>query len=194
MIRRREALRRSDGVVAIEFALILPVLLMLVFGIIEFGMLFRSELSVSQSARAGARTAAALPRTAGYQTSAANAVAAQLRNTLSTDEITYLSVYKADKATGLPADGGTYKTCTSCYRFTWNAATKSWVAESGASWPATSQKACGAEATTDYLGVYVEARYNWVTAIFKPMFGNSMTVSERTIMRLEPIGNGSTCS
>ncbi len=190
----RKRRHQTDGVVAVEFALIIPVLLMLVFGIIEFGMLFRADLSVNQSARAGARTAAALPRTAGYQTSAANAVAAQLQNTLSTDEITYLSIYKADKATGLPTDGGTYKTCTTCYRFTWNSSSKSWVPESGASWAYTAQKACGAEATTDYLGVYVEARYNWVTSIFTPMFGSSMTVKERTIMRLEPIGTGSVCS
>lgn len=191
---RRKLKRTDDGAVAIEFALILPVLVMLVFGIIEFGMLFRADLSVSMAARSGARTAAALPRTAGYQTSAANAVAAQLRNTLSTDEITYLSIYKADKATGLPTDGGTYKSCSTCYRFTWDASAKSWTPEAGAAWAATAQKACGSEATTDYLGVYVEAKYKWVSAVFKPMFGDSMTVSERTIMRLEPIGTGSTCS
>ena len=48
----RQRLRReSEGVVAVEFALILPILAILVFGIIEFGMLFRANLTVSQAAR-----------------------------------------------------------------------------------------------------------------------------------------------
>ncbi len=191
---RRRLRRDTDGVVAVEFALILPIMAMLVFGTIEFGMLFRANLTVSQAARAGARTAAAQPRITGYQTDSASAVAAQLRNTLATEEISYLSIYRADKTTGLPLDGGTYKTCTSCYRFTWDNTTKTWTQLSGPSWAANTQRACGSEALTDYLGVYVEAKYTWVTGLFKPMFGSQSTLGERTIMRLEPIGGQTVCS
>jgi Flp pilus assembly protein TadG len=184
--------RETKGAVAVEFALILPLLLMLVFGIIEFGMLFRANLSVSQAARSGARTAVALPRVTDYQLNTANAVAASLQNTLSTDEITYLTVYKANKATGLPVSG-TYKTCTECYRFAWDASTKSWTPDGGA-WPAATQKACGSEGNTDYLGVYVEAKYKYMTGIFTPMFGSSSTIRERTVMRLEPLGVLTSCA
>ena len=191
----RQRLRReSEGVVAVEFALILPILAILVFGIIEFGMLFRANLTVSQAARAGARTAAAQPRILGYQTNSASAVAASLRNTLSTEEITYLSIYRANKITGLPADGSSYKTCTTCYRFSWDPATKTWTQLGGAAWPAASQQACGSEALTDYLGVYVEAKYTWVTGLFRPVFGSASLLQERTVMRLEPIGSQTACS
>ncbi len=191
---RRPRLRDDKGAVAVEAALNIPVLCLLVFGIIEFGMLFRANITVSQSARAGARTAVALPRYAGYQTAAANAVAAQLRNTLGSDEIQYLTIYKADKVTGLPTSG-TYKTCTTtCYRFTWNAATSAWVPVTGAAWLPTAQNACGKNETdTDYLGVYVESRYTWKTGLFNPIFGSSSTISERTVMRLEPIGGTGAC-
>jgi hypothetical protein len=123
-------------------------------------------------------------------------VAAQLRNTLGSDETQYLTIYKANKVTGLPVSGASYKTCTSdCYRFTWNAATNAWVPVSGAAWLPTAQNACGkSETDTDYLGVYVEGRYTWKTGLFNPIFGSNSTISERTVMRLEPIGGtGANC-
>jgi Flp pilus assembly protein TadG len=192
---RRPRLRDDKGAVAVEAAIILPVLCLLVFGIIEFGMLFRANITVSQSARAGARTAVALPKYTGYQTSAANAVAAQLRNTLGSDEIQYLTIYKADKVTGRPVGGAGYKTCTTtCYRFTWNPSTNAWVPVAGTAWLPSAQNACGkTESDTDYLGVYVESRYTWKTGLFNPIFGNTTTIAERTVMRLEPLGTLDNC-
>ena len=55
---RRSLHRREDGVVAVEFALISTALLLIVFGIIEFGRTY-SEYEVMQgAAREGARRAA----------------------------------------------------------------------------------------------------------------------------------------
>ena len=42
----------------VEFALVLPVLLVVLFGIIQFGITFNHYLSLTDSVRAGARTAA----------------------------------------------------------------------------------------------------------------------------------------
>jgi len=57
------------GAAAVEFALILPVLLLLVMGLIEFSRVFNIQISLSNAAREGARTMAihddpALARTA----------------------------------------------------------------------------------------------------------------------------------
>jgi len=49
---------RERGSASVEFALVLPLLLGLLFGIIEFGFLFKDQLSIQQCAREGARTAA----------------------------------------------------------------------------------------------------------------------------------------
>jgi Flp pilus assembly protein TadG len=49
---------RDSGAAAVEFVLVLPILIMLVFGIIEFGLYFAQQLSVSNAARQGARYAA----------------------------------------------------------------------------------------------------------------------------------------
>lgn len=46
----------EDGAAAVEFALVLPVLILLVFGIMEFGLVFNRWLSVTHAAREGVRT------------------------------------------------------------------------------------------------------------------------------------------
>ena len=53
---------RERGAAAVEFALILPLLIMLVFGIIQFGVLFNRQQGLHAAAREGARIAS-LPNT-----------------------------------------------------------------------------------------------------------------------------------
>jgi Flp pilus assembly protein TadG len=53
-VRRRD----ERGAAMVEFAMILPLLVLLTFGIIEFGVAFNASSNVSQSSRAGGRTAA----------------------------------------------------------------------------------------------------------------------------------------
>ena len=57
MISRR---LRSDetGQTATEFALVLPVFCLLLFAVIQFGILFNNYLTLTDAVRAGARTAA----------------------------------------------------------------------------------------------------------------------------------------
>ena len=52
------AKRRDRGAAAVEFALVVPVLIMLVLGIIEFGRAYQVQTMVSAAAREGARTMA----------------------------------------------------------------------------------------------------------------------------------------
>jgi uncharacterized membrane protein YoaK (UPF0700 family) len=65
--RRRQAAAgsRDRGAVAVEFALLLPLLLLILFGIIDFGRAINAEITLTQAAREGARLAAL-----GYSTSA----------------------------------------------------------------------------------------------------------------------------
>ena len=54
----RKKLRGEGGASAVEFGLILPVLLILVLGIIEFGHAFQVQGTLSAAAREGARAMA----------------------------------------------------------------------------------------------------------------------------------------
>lgn len=48
---------RDDGAVALELVLVAPILLLLVFGIINFGVLFAQKLAINNAVREGARAA-----------------------------------------------------------------------------------------------------------------------------------------
>ena len=65
-------MRSERGAELIEFALTLPLLLLLVLGIIEFGFLFQEYEVVTNAAREGARLGALIP-SAGYTTTEAEA-------------------------------------------------------------------------------------------------------------------------
>lgn len=53
--------KSEKGQALVEFALILPILLLLVMGIIQFGIIFSAQMSVTNAVREGARTAAVSP-------------------------------------------------------------------------------------------------------------------------------------
>ena len=53
----RDTAPGDDGAAAVEFALVSPILFLLLFGIITFGMVFAQQLSLTNAARQGARVA-----------------------------------------------------------------------------------------------------------------------------------------
>jgi Flp pilus assembly protein TadG len=77
--------------------LVIPLLLLLVFGIIEFGIIFNTKLVISSAAREGARKAAITSVENDVGTVIANAVASLNATTVSHNE-------SANTGTGLPND------------------------------------------------------------------------------------------
>lgn len=57
-VKTRTIRGRENGASLIEFALLMPLLLLLLFGIVEFGWLFSQNLDVRHGAREGARLVA----------------------------------------------------------------------------------------------------------------------------------------
>lgn len=54
----RHRMRREQGQTMVEFALVMPVLLLVIFGIIQFGVLYNDYISLTDATRIGARKAA----------------------------------------------------------------------------------------------------------------------------------------
>lgn len=50
--------RDDEGAAAVEFALVLPLLVLLVFGIIDFGRLYYEQITLTDAAREGVRVLA----------------------------------------------------------------------------------------------------------------------------------------
>lgn len=54
----RRARQREDGAALVEFALVLPILSLFLFGIVQFGLAYDQKQSMNSGAREGARLAA----------------------------------------------------------------------------------------------------------------------------------------
>ena len=58
MSRRRNIIRNERGQTMVEFALVLPILCVVLFGILQFGALYNDYVTLTDAARVGARRAA----------------------------------------------------------------------------------------------------------------------------------------
>jgi hypothetical protein len=179
-LRRRLIRRVRDdrGVSAVEAAIVVPVFLLLVVGIIEFGLAFKDQLAVTSAVRAGARIASAEPRISTFATDAASQVAKE-GGALDMSDVESLWVYKAD-ASGHPlGSGGSFSSCAdSCVQFSWSG---SQFVQTSGSWLSASQDACQGE--QDSVGVYLLFKHQSVTSTFFSYLG----LQSYTVMRLEPI-------
>ena len=57
LIKGAMAHQDQDGAAAVEFALLLPLLVVLLFGFIQFGTAFNTRIQATNAAREGARMA-----------------------------------------------------------------------------------------------------------------------------------------
>jgi Flp pilus assembly protein TadG len=62
--------RGERGAAAVEFALVLPVLILLILGLLEFGRLYNVQISLANAAREGARTMVLTKNSAQARTAA----------------------------------------------------------------------------------------------------------------------------
>ena len=78
---RRRSIREQKGQTMVEFALVMPVLFLVLFGIIQFGALYNDYITLTDAARVGARKAAVSRQTAdpvGLATTATKNAASDL--------------------------------------------------------------------------------------------------------------------
>jgi hypothetical protein len=211
--RARTPGRGQRGAVAVEAALITPVLVTLVLGILEFSFILRDYVAVSSAVRVGARIASANPG-AGPATCAtpctpptAPALAQyavdaidRASTTMPRDSVDYVIVYQANSK-GFPAPSGTATTAIGA-----NTATAMPAGSSTApcasfancvayEWNSTSAKfvydsGAWASASIDACpssaystGVYMHATHTNLTGVF----GRTIGLSDRTVMTFEPL-------
>jgi Flp pilus assembly protein TadG len=168
-------LERSDsrgtvatGTVVFETALVTPLLVLIVLGIIEMALLMRDNVAVSSLVRDGGHAATATLETSDGGSAEigdlAAAAIARAKSTLSKDEIAEVWVYEAN-ASGFPLAGraGThFDSCeVGCVSYTWDADTDAFRV-TGGSLPVDALRTCGTN-----LGVYVKARHSFLTGVFR---------------------------
>jgi TadE-like protein len=188
--RRRDGRRRcrplflrrvtwdDRGVAAVEAAIITPIFLLLVVGILEFGLVFKDQLAITSAVRAGARIASAEPRVATFADDAAAQVARE-GGALDMKDVKALWVYRADSSGHPENAGGTFDSCSSdCVQYAWSGTA---FVKTGGEWDSTMQDAC--QGTQDSVGVYLSFNHPGITHVIF----NAIGLSSYTVMRLEPI-------
>lgn len=180
--------RGQRGAVAVEFAIIAPLLMVLTFGIVEFSSAYHDSSIAADAARAGGRVASAEPRNPSYAINAANAVSSALK-TLPKDAPQEMWVYKANGA-GYPGSGSSFSSCGSnCIKYLWNSSAQQFDTSNagGGGWPASAQQVC--TEPFDQVGVFVKIDHKFVTKLF----GAQVTLTDHSVFRFEPTST-SACS
>jgi Flp pilus assembly protein TadG len=106
--------RRKDeqGAAAIEFALVMPILFLVVFGIIAYGVWFAQDLALSNSARQAARYGVVDNRTCADMITEARSSASTLAMDGNSPAMTVtVTVTHADGSTTSPCSSGTVQPC-----------------------------------------------------------------------------------
>jgi Flp pilus assembly protein TadG len=64
-MRSTQARLRERGAAAVEFALVLPILMLIIFGIVDFGRMLNAQITLTEAAREGARATSLVNAAAG---------------------------------------------------------------------------------------------------------------------------------
>ena len=186
MIGRRRSGRgdRERGQSLVEFTLILPVFLLVLLGMLEYGSAYDHRTAMAYAVREGARVGASLgnggssPGT--VDASIVAAVQRGLTNPILIENITSIDIYKADPTTGAPMTGKM------------DSYNKDGNLIGTAGWPAT-DRVVGLSG--DSIGVRVRYDFHPITplgtlmgVIFSPTPGYStIPMTDSSVMHLEPI-------
>lgn len=208
MPRMARARRAEQGAVAVEFALVVPVIVLIVFGIVEMSFVVRDYAVVTSDVRVGARLASASadagpaacptgddapPCTPTSAPALAQLAADAIQrggSAMPMDNIDFLLIYKAN-AQGYPgADGNTTMPTScggvlNCVRYVWSPSLERFRYAEG-TWTSSTISACfpGTAANPlDRVGVYLRATHPFLTNVF----GGSMKLSDRAVMNFEPL-------
>jgi Flp pilus assembly protein TadG len=79
-VKKRFEIKNEQGQTMTEFALVLPILVLFLFGIIQFGIAFNNYVTITDAARAGARKAAVSRQSSNPVSDCQNAVLAATDN------------------------------------------------------------------------------------------------------------------
>jgi TadE-like protein len=183
--------RRFDrAAVLVEAAVIMPLLIMLAMGTMEFGLAWRNRLDVQNSVRSGARTAAALGNDPQADYNILQMLKAGMGSRFASTK--RIVIYKAVTTDGaLPSvcqTGGSQTGLCNVYTVAQaSLASTSFGCGTGAidaAWCPTARVAdVNAVAGLDYVGVYVEVDHQLITGAFGR---GKLVITDRAVMRSEP--------
>jgi Flp pilus assembly protein TadG len=192
--RRR---RRARGQTLVEFALILPLFMLLLMAVVEFGFLFNSFLAINFASREASLVAAEAGNAGQADCLILNAVEQSVQTPSSSTQITQVAIFRATRTGAMSGNVTTYErtgstSCTLPGNVTVDVPYQ--INASGDGYPAASRcnrlAGCGIVPTgVDQIGVEVTYEYAWHTPLGS-VFGGSAgttTLVKGNVMRMEPV-------
>lgn len=187
--RTAGASRRERGAVLVEAALVTPLLLLLVFGLFEMGMLFRDYLGVTASVKDGARAAsiAANDPQADWHILQAVKRTSQAIPDGGVKKIVVFNASLAPNASG-PSTACLAGTAHECNVYTpadWDTYdSDKFECDGGVdpNWCGKDRSSSFSDPSPALIGVYIEVEHAYITG----MFGDSITLEEIAIFKIEP--------
>ncbi|HET8896064.1 MAG TPA: TadE/TadG family type IV pilus assembly protein [Protaetiibacter sp.] len=203
LLRRLHARReRGDrGAVLIEFALVAPILLMLVVGIFEYGNAYRQIGGVERSSQQGARTAASMAnhRMADYEALRAIDTATRGLQGVSVDRVI---IYRSTRADGAVPNATCFTSSVSGVCNTYTGAQVRNTSPSGFSGGNPRATTCAGsvdaawcplgrsrqQATIARIGVHITLTYESVTNLLP----TTITLESEAVFQIDPCQQGET--
>ncbi len=186
----RRAANGEQGSALVEMTFVMPLLILLAFGMVETGMAWRNAITVTSAARQGARVASHLGQNLQSDQEGVLAVQAVMGDEM--PQVELVIIYQANGSGALPAscltssqNGGGVQ----CNRYTpamianaddptkWGCGAGSY----DSTWCPSSRD--NETRTADHIGVYVLYQQEYFTGIIP---GTPPKIERQTIMRVEP--------
>lgn len=185
---------RERGSAIVEAAIVTPVFFMLIFGVLEFGFLFRADLTTTNASRDAARAASVYGRAAETDFLVLQTVRQGLA-AIELDQLEFVVVYRlTDPAQDMDPSCRIASQPGVCNRY---ARADFELALDYTNGNPTPHFRCGTTAvdrfwcpgdrdtsiaTADLIGVHVETTHEYITGFF----GSQRSLGETTVVRLEP--------
>lgn len=179
---------KERGAALVEFALITPLLFLLIFGMIEFGLAFRDRLTVSSAVSSAARIGSVLGTDGESDYATLQAVTAGLNGQLDPTNISEVYIYRSDTSGSFIAgDSNRYQYDPSDPACPWIPCPLPGAGFEGYGAPSNWVPADRSTVLPDpdILGVRVVYQHDWITTIM-PFMGTPATWTEDARVRLEP--------
>jgi len=177
--------RRERGQTLVEFALVAPLLLLVIFGTIEFCFLYQSLNTVDFAAREGARVGAVLgPTDATADSKIIQAIFAATSNGtgLLFSQIQMIEIFRSSENGSVPPPlASCAQQATPPFEDVYDGQGNACPGTLG--WPPSARNAVLNSA--DYLGVRITFAYNWVTSFVSAARGQ-FTLTGVSIQLIEP--------
>ena len=192
--RRARSRRGERGSAIIEAALATPVFFLMLFGVMEIGLLLRTDLTTTHASRDGARAASVFGREAETDFLVLQTIRHGI-DAIGVDDIEYVVIYRLASPTDVmdPACRTTSQVgiCNRYVRADFD------LALDYTNGNPTPNFRCGPAAvdrfwcpgdrdssieTADYVGVFIETEHQYITGFF----GENQRLSETTVIRIEP--------